>query len=1726
VAAAHLISPEPSPSTEEPTAEAPPAEEQASEEPTAGAAAVEQVAAEVPSEAAAAEAAADEAGEAEPGEGPAAEEFWPPCATTNRPAWPDRTVHTPLKRRRARIRRVATRPDEAKAAVLEATVARVCEQRHGPEAGELERFVRRYYEHVVPEDVVERGDLDLAGAALAHWNLMRARQRGEIKVHVYSPNVEEHGWDCPHTVVETVTDDMPFLVDSVSMELTRHGSAIHLLIRPILDVQRDDEGRLLAVESAEGRPESLIHVEIDRQTDPVVLEQLRADLLRVLGDVRAAVEDWPSMRQRAREIGAEFSERPLSDHAEAAEARELLAWMCEGHFTFLGFREYDLSSEGGEDVLRAVPGSGLGILRELGERPVSASFEQLSPKARSLARAKNLLNLTKANSRATVHRPSYLDYVGLKRFDTSGEVSGERRFLGLYTHTAYSASPWEIPVLRRKAQDVLERSGLPKGSHDYKALIDILETYPRDELFQISEDELHEIGLGVLHLGERQRVRLFVRQDMFGRFFSCLLYLPRDRFNTDNRRRIQEILTEAFGGLTVDYTTSVSESVLARLHFVLRVDPAHVVEYDAAELEARVAAATRAWTDDLRDVLFEQLGEERAGQLFERYGEAFPIAYQEEFPARQAVLDINRMEKLDPGGDLAMSLYLPLASASDHLAFKLLRSSNPILLSDVLPLLENMGVKVTDERPFEIRPRDGEPVWIYDFGLRHEEGAELETDKVRETFQDTFARTWRGEAEDDGFNRLVLSARLTAREIAVLRAIAKYLRQAGSTFSQDYMEDTLAAHPGIARLLVDLFRLRLDPVRIEDTAAKARTLAGEVEASIDVVENLDEDRILRSFLRVVRAVLRTNYFQPDGAGRSKAYLSLKLDPELLPDLPEPRPLVEVFVYSPRVEAVHLRGGKVARGGIRWSDRREDFRTEVLGLMKAQTVKNAVIVPVGAKGGFVVKRPPAGDRETLLAEVVECYRTFMRGLLDLTDTLAGGEVVPPPDVVRHDDDDPYLVVAADKGTATFSDIANAISAEYGFWLGDAFASGGSAGYDHKQLGITARGAWESVKRHSRALGTDIQEDDFSAVGIGDMSGDVFGNGMLLSRHLKLVGAFDHRHVFLDPNPDPEASFAERERLFRLPRSSWADYDSALLSPGGGVFPRTAKSIPLSPQVRQALNVEAASLTPNEVIRALLRAPVDLLWNGGIGTYVKAREERHAEAGDKANDAVRVDAEELRCRVVGEGGNLGFTQRARIAYALGGGRIFMDAIDNSAGVDCSDHEVNIKILLDAIVADGDLTEKQRNTLLSEMQDEVASLVLRDNYEQAQAISRSAALAGSMVEVHERYIRALEQSGVLNRELEFLPSEDVLGERKAAGLGLTTPEFAILLSYTKIALSGQLLASDLPEDPYLSTELELYFPTLLRERFGPQLHDHPLRREIIVSRVVNDLVNSAGTTFAFRLADETGAGAADIARAYRAAREVFALRELWCEIEALDAQVASETQLAMLLRSRVLLERSTRWLLRNRRRPLDIASTFSHFAPGTRAIAETLPTLLDRTERELAHAEVEKLVSAGVPSALAERVAHLDVLVPAFDIVEIAGAASLDAASAAQVYCALGARLELHWLRDQIVALPRDTRWDAMARAALRDDVYAEQAALTAEVLRAGVDGDAPGERVESWLSHNKAAAERCLQVIAEMRAAGPPDLARLSVAVREVRNLINAAGAPESVQEPAAVRASGP
>ena len=1327
-------------------------------------------------------------------------------------------------------------------------------------------------------------------------------------------------------MVEIVSDDMPFLVDSVTMELSRQGYAIELVIHPVMRVVRGQAGELIEVlppgASASGMMvESVIHAEVAREADPDRLAVLHSGVELVLEEVRAAVEDWPSMRARAAALASELATAPsVCSPREVSEARAFLEWLRDDNFAFLGYREYDVDDE----EIRAVPHSGLGILRGSASSPT----KPLTGKRARLAQQRRPLVLTKANSRSRVHRPVDLDYIGVRRFSPDGRVTGERRFLGLYTTSAIKASPREIPMLREKVDRVLARAAFPPDSHDAKGLADIFETLPRDLLVQISGEDLFEMAIGILGLGERQRVRLFVSRDLLDRFVACVLCLPRDRFNTENRDRAGRILAEAFGGGQVDWSPQISESVLVRVHYVVHCPDGVRDDVDVSAVEARIAEATRAWSDDLRAALLAALGDEAGRDTHALYADAFPAAYRADWSGHGAVLDIERIAALRRDGRPILTLYRTLgAGGSGPVRAKLL-SAAPVLLSDVLPTFEHLGAKVSDEHPYEITPRGVEPVWLYDFGLTAP-GERLEA--VSEAFADTFLGVWSGELEDDGLNELVLAGGLSGREITIVRAIARYLRQATIAFSDAYMERTLVGHPDVASLLVRLFGARFDPDEHDPDRAQALTL--ELEATIDAVASLDEDRILRSFASVLRAIRAPTITAATTDGRPPAHLSFKLDPAELTMLPLPRPRAEIFVYSPRVEGVHLRGGRVARGGLRWSDRREDFRTEVLGLMKAQMVKNALIVPVGSKGGFVVKQPPVdGDREAVLAEGIACYRTFLRGLLDLTDNYeAGGGVRPPDRVVRYDDDDPYLVVAADKGTASFSDIANGVSAEYGFWLGDAFASGGSHGYDHKVMGITARGAWESVKRHFRELGSDVQREVFTVVGIGDMAGDVFGNGMLCSPQIRLIAAFNHQHVFLDPDPDPAIAYAERRRLFALPRSSWSDYDPSLISAGGGVHARTLKSIALTAQVRAALAVDAERLSPDELIAAILRAPVDLLYNGGIGTYVKASGETHADAGDKANDAVRVDGASLRCRVVGEGGNLGFTQRGRIEYALDGGpagtggHINTDAIDNVAGVNCSDHEVNLKILFGGVVDAGGMSADERNTLLASMTDAVAERVLHGSYIQTQALSIAGTQAVSMLGVHERLIRALEAEAGLDRALESLPTETQIAGRRSARRGSVAPELATLVAHTKIYLNQALLDSDLPEDPYLGHDLERYFPDPLPERFRDEIHAHRLRREIIATVVANQLVDRAGSTFAFRLTEETGAQVPQLARAFAVAREVFEMRDFWTEVQVLDNQIEASTQLAMLIEGRRLVERATRWLVRAYPHGLQIQASY---------------------------------------------------------------------------------------------------------------------------------------------------------------------------------------------------------
>ncbi|MFF1360604.1 NAD-glutamate dehydrogenase [Streptomyces sp. NPDC058297] len=1637
-----------------------------------------------------------------------------------------------------------TKLDEAKAELL-ARAARVAE--NSPAGGQLPAgtngegapdqesvlaFLQRYYLHTAPEDLADRDPVDVFGAAVSHYRLAEVRPQGTANVRVHTPTVEENGWTCSHSVVEVVTDDMPFLVDSVTNELSRQGRGIHVVIHPQVTVRRDLTGKLLEVlpagTAADGHDtltESWIHVETDRETDRADLKQITSDLLRVLSDVREAVEDWEKMRDSALRIADDLPSEPTADDLrtqDVEEARELLRWLSADHFTFLGYREYELR---GDDSLSAVPGTGLGILRSDPQHggddhhPVSPSFSRLPADARAKAREHKILVLTKANSRATVHRPSYLDYVGVKKFDAEGNVIGERRFLGLFSSAAYTESVRRVPVVRRKVQEVLRGAGFSPNSHDGRDLLQILETYPRDELFQTPADELRAIVTSVLYLQERRRLRLYLRQDEYGRYYSALVYLPRDRYTTGVRLRIIDILKEELNGTSVDFTAWNTESILSRLHFVIRVEPGTelpvLTEADTERIEARLVDAARSWADGFGEALNAECGEERAAELGRRYSGAFPEGYKADHSPRAAVADLVHLEALKRGEtDFALSLYEPVGAAPGERRFKIYRTGAPVSLSSVLPVLNRLGVEVIDERPYELRCSDRTTAWIYDFGLRLPKSpggnGDYLGDDGRERFQEAFTATWTGAAENDGFNSLVLSAGLNWRQAMVLRAYAKYLRQAGATFSQDYMEDTLRNNVHTTRLLVSLFEARMSPERQRAGTELIDGLLEELDGALDQVASLDEDRILRSFLTVIKATLRTNFFQKSDDGKPHAYVSMKFDPQAIPDLPAPRPAYEIWVYSPRVEGVHLRFGKVARGGLRWSDRREDFRTEVLGLVKAQMVKNTVIVPVGAKGGFVAKNlpDPGVDRDAWLAEGVASYKTFISALLDITDNLVAGEVVPPADVVRHDEDDTYLVVAADKGTATFSDIANAVAESYNFWLGDAFASGGSAGYDHKGMGITARGAWESVKRHFRELGTDTQTEDFTVVGVGDMSGDVFGNGMLLSEHIRLVAAFDHRHIFIDPRPDAATSYAERRRLFDLPRSSWADYNKELISAGGGIFPRSAKAIQLNAHIREALGIEsgAAKMTPADLMKAILHAPVDLLWNGGIGTYVKSSAESNADVGDKANDAIRVNGQDVRAKVIGEGGNLGATQLGRIEFARSGGKVNTDAIDNSAGVDTSDHEVNIKILLNTLVTDGDMTVKQRNKLLAEMTDEVGALVLRNNYAQNTALANAGAQAPDLLHAHQRFMRRLVRDGNLDRALEFLPADRQIKELLNSGRGLSQPELAVLLAYTKITAAHELIQTSLPDDPYLRTLLHAYFPQALRERFSEAVDGHALRREIITTVLVNDTVNTGGSTFLHRLREETGASLEEIVRAQLAAREIFGLGEVWDAVESLDNVVAADVQTRIRLHSRRLVERGTRWLLNNRPQPLQLAETIDFFREGVAEVWSAMPKMLRGADAEWYQSILDELTATGVPEELAQRVAGFSSAFPTLDIVAIADRTGKDPLAVAEVYYDLADRLSITQLMDRIIELPRADRWQSMARASIREDLYAAHAALTADVLSVGNGVSTPEQRFDAWQEKNAPILGRARATLEEIQGSDAFDLANLSVAMRTMRTLL--------------------
>ncbi|SIP99435.1 NAD-glutamate dehydrogenase [Marinobacterium stanieri] len=1565
------------------------------------------------------------------------------------------------------------------------------------EAESIQQFAQYFFQVSTSEELDQQSPEQLLGPLLSSWEFVQHYDRSAPKVRLFNPDLEQHGWHSSHTVIQLLFPDMPFLVDSVRMALNHEQIGIHDIFNTVIPSCR--QGDQLEQLAADGDDESFIYLEVDRQTDPERLRQLRLRLSELHTLVAAAVNDYDAMRQRASELAEQLRQ---CDDDNAREAADYLDWLQADNFTFIACDQLNFSLENGQLIAQREAGQELGTLRLETEEERNRRFNRLSEDECRAMQDDAPLQLARYSRRSRIHRPAYLDLVVIKRYDDQGQVCGEYRFYGLYTLPVYSERLERIPLLRRKLSRLLASSGFNPQGHSGKTLVQILHELPRDEVMLASDDELMQLARGVFGLQERRCTRLLMRRDPCGKFASFLYFVPRDSFNTELRQQVQGMLADALNTREIDFTTYYSESILARVHFVARIQPEALNALDFAAIERDVVAVSRSWSDDLHQALIDEYGEARGNSLSNRFRSACPPAYRQHFSPAKAVFDLGHLESLNSERTIGMSFYRQLEQSRDELRFKLFQRDTPLVLSDAIPVLENLGMRVLGEHPYRLDAADGSAYWIHDFTLSCPQADSIDINEVRDIFQDAFAAIWSGKAENDAFNQLVVSAGLSWREVAMLRAYARYNQQTRFGFSQSYMATTLVRHAHLARLLVAFFRARFEPGRqgSERSSAVSERVQQSILDALEQIENLSDDQILRRFLELMQATLRTNYFQLGEGCQPRDYMAFKLSPAAIANMPKPRPAFEVFVYSPRVEGVHLRGGKVARGGLRWSDRLEDYRTEVLGLVKAQQVKNAVIVPLGAKGGFVAKQLPInGSREEIQAEGVACYKIFISALLDITDNLEAGALVPPADVVRHDDDDPYLVVAADKGTATFSDIANGIAAERNFWLGDAFASGGSQGYDHKGMGITARGAWESVKLHFSEQGLDTQSEDFTVIGIGDMAGDVFGNGMLLSEHIRLVAAFNHMHIFLDPNPDAASSYAERQRLFNLPRSSWEDYNKDLISNGGGVFSRSAKWIPISPELRERLQIDAERLSPNELIRALLKAPVDLIWNGGIGTYIKASHESHADAGDKASDPLRVDGQELRCRVFGEGGNLGATQLGRIEFCRQGGRANTDFIDNAGGVDCSDHEVNIKILLNEVVAEGDLTLKQRNQLLKEMTDEVAELVLQNNRDQALAISHAEHHCRQAPDTYIRLIHTLEQSGRLDRALEFLPDDAELDARKAQGELLTRPELSVLISYSKSRLKEALIESSLIDDEHIRATLLTAFPPKLRAAYPEALHQHRLRREILATQLANALVNQMGITFVDELQQSTGADAADIVRAWISARDSLSVSSLWQQIGELGSRVAPELQQQMRASTVQLMRRATRWFLRQNTAGRSTAELVQDYGAGMDALLALLPKLRDQLPGLEGCDTLTALQAAGIEPQTAIELAAIELRDQLLGIAVVANQSQQSLERTAQLYFDLIHRLELPAFAAALGAYTAETHWQALAIEGLEDLLASSPLAICQQLLS---NTDSPA--LDSWQTRNAVLLERWQQLCKEIRGL-EGDIALFSVAASELKAL---------------------
>jgi glutamate dehydrogenase len=1604
----------------------------------------------------------------------------------------------------------------SKSQFLQSIKAAIKEKLPETEAKDLSAFAEEFFLSSFVGEFEGRRVSDILGLLVSARKFIQHYDGEAAKVAVFDPNLEEHGWQSSHTTLMIMQNNMPFIVDSIRMTLASREIKTHTIQYASFHIERDSKGKLTALKTQKHKAhdvssgEGLVFIELDRHNDEASKEALKECISSVLSDVAMTVSDYSPMQEKIHQIQKELE--ALKDQKqssfevdEISEALEFLDWLTDDHFAFLGFVDLEIIETKKKHTMLSVKGSELGLLKSHPEQIDPIDFKKLTTKTKHAILNSQLVTFAKAPAKSTVHRPAYPDCVAIKRVNDQGEIIGEHCFYGLYTARAYTQSLNDIPILRCKAEYVIDKSELNVNDYRGKELVQLLSVYPRDELFQIDKNMLFENLMGTLFVQERRQSRLFMREDTFGRFVTCLVYVPREIYNTVIRIKIQTILMDHFHGLDVEFNTFISESVLARTQITIKLDPEDKQSFNVKELEEKIIAVTQSWEDDLEASLFESYGEETANIYINKYRSAFSSSYREEFSSRRAAIDIEHIENVANGQHLGMSFYRALDETEEIVHFKLFHADQPVTLSDVMPIFENMGFRVIGEHPYECVDREGRTVWIHDFTLTTNTQQIININKIRTSFESLFLKVWEGNAENDSFNRLVISAYMNWRQIAMLRSYARYMRQIRVSNSQRFIANTVVSNTHISSILIELFESRFNP---ELKPATAKTNCEKSEAdflhALDDVHNLSEDKILRLYLDLIKATMRTNYYQKDDEGQFRHDISFKFQPRLIPNVPMPVPMYEIFIYSPRVEGVHLRGGKVARGGLRWSDRYEDYRTEVLGLVKAQQVKNAVIVPVGAKGGFVAKRLPE-DREEFMKEGIACYQIFIRGLLSVTDNLVDGAVIKPIDVVCHDDDDFYLVVAADKGTATFSDIANEISISKGHWLGDAFASGGSQGYDHKKMGITAKGAWVGVQRHFREMGHDIQTTPFTAIGIGDMAGDVFGNGMLLSPCTKLIAVFNHMHIFFDPDPDPAISFQERQRLFKLPRSTWDDYDKSLISEGGGVFSRNDKSIKLSTQLQAFLGTNEKQMPPSLLINSILKAQADLLWIGGIGTYVMGSSETHADVGDKSNDALRVTGKELKVKVIGEGGNLGMTQLSRIEYALNGGRLNTDFIDNSAGVDCSDHEVNIKILLNEILVNGDLTEKQRNKLLFDMTEGVAQLVLKNNYRQTQAISIAHRDALPRMEEYRRLINSMEAAKKLHRKMEFLPTDDAITERKSLNQGLTRPELSVLISYVKGDLKETFIKSTLPDEAHLADEIIKVFPKQITAKFGKELRNHRLRREIIATQVANDMVNHMGITFVERLKQSTGASPASISLAYIIARDVFDLEKWWLAIESLDHKVPSKLQLDMMSELMSLIRRACRWLIRNRRSELNVVENMERFREGIRKISKCLPEFLTGSSKETFEVRFDELKKHGVSDDLASIVAGASHLYAALGIIEAHQVGDGKLESVASIYYLLGNRLDLTWFGYQINALTPLTHWQALAREAFREDLDWQQRALTVGLLKLKEESQTIEERVDSWMEQHSDLISRWKVMITEFKASEDAEFSMYSVALRELLDL---------------------